>query len=245
LIDGALPAAGEEAAFRSALAAARSLPRHVVDMTTRLADEGHDPMRSLRALLSIALDPTPSLDQSERQRHATLVSAIGMTPTILATVYRRRRGLTPLAPDPALSHSADLVRMITGSTPDEARAHAVETYLSLTADHGFNASTFTARVITSTGADAGAALAGAVGALMGPLHGGAPSRVLDMIDAIGDPRHTERWAHAALCTGPETPGAPSSAGPLSSWGATWSTGPSRWNGGFSNCCANGSQGRRS
>jgi len=91
--------------------------------------------------------------------------------------------------------------MITGTAPDPHRARAVERYLSLTADHGFNASTFTARVITSTGADVGGILAGALAALSGPLHGGAPSRVLDMIDAIGDPVETERWAAVELAAG--------------------------------------------
>lgn len=106
--------------------------------------------------------------------------------------------MTPLAPDPALSHAADYVRMVTGTAPSVDHARAVERYLALTADHGFNASTFTSRVITSTGADIGGVLAGAVAALSGPLHGGAPSRVLDMIDAIGDPTDTERWARAEL-----------------------------------------------
>lgn len=130
-----------------------------------------------------------------------VMTAIGVTPTILAAIYRRQQGRTPLTPDPALSHAADYVRMVTGSTPTEAHARAVETYLSLTADHGFNASTFTSRVIASTGADVGGALSGAVAALVGPLHGGAPSRVLDMIEAIGDPANTERWATTELNAG--------------------------------------------
>ena len=96
---------------------------------------------------------------------------------------------------------ADYLRMTLGETPRPERARAVETYLSLTADHGFNASTFTARVITSTGADVGGAMAGALAALSGPLHGGAPSRVLDMLEAIGRPDDAEAWVTAELAAG--------------------------------------------
>ena len=81
--------------------------------------------------------------------------------------------------------------MIDGEVPDAGRARAVEQYLILGIDHGFNASTFTARVVTSTGADVGAAVVAALGALSGPLHGGAPSRALDTLDAIGTPERTE------------------------------------------------------
>ena len=109
--------------------------------------------------------------------------------------------MTPLAPDPALSHAADYIRMVTGATPSAAHSRAVERYLTLTADHGFNASTFASRVITSTGANIGGVLAGAVGALSGPLHGGAPSRVLDMLGAIGDPINTQEWGRAELDAG--------------------------------------------
>ncbi len=90
---------------------------------------------------------------------------------------------------------------VIGSVPSPPLARAVETYLMLTADHGFNASTFTTRVVTSTGAGVASVLASAVGALSGPLHGGAPSRVLDMIHAIGEPANTESYARAQLAEG--------------------------------------------
>jgi citrate synthase len=88
--------------------------------------------------------------------------------------------------------------MITGEVPDEQKARAVEQYQMTTIDHGFNASTFTARVITSTGADLGAAVVGGIGALSGPLHGGAPSRALDMLDAIGTPENADAWVRDAV-----------------------------------------------
>jgi citrate synthase len=91
--------------------------------------------------------------------------------------------------------------MVTGQEPDPVRARAVEQYQMLTIDHGFNASTFTARVITSTGADLASAVCGAIGALSGPLHGGAPSRALAMLDAIGPPERAEAWLREAIAGG--------------------------------------------
>lgn len=201
LLHDDLPTAPEEAAFRAELSAARRLPATLATLADRFAEAGHPPLPALRALLSVAVDPTPTLDQTDDERRASVMAALGATPTLLAAVWRRQAGLTPLAPDPALSHAADYVRMVTGATPTADHARAVERYLSLTADHGFNASTFTSRVITSTGADVGGVLAGAVAALSGPLHGGAPSRVLDMIEAIGDPAETERWGRGELEAG--------------------------------------------
>ena len=88
--------------------------------------------------------------------------------------------------------------MLTGSEPSALHARAIEQYMILTIDHGFNASTFTARVVTSTGADLGAAIVAAIGALSGPLHGGAPSRALDMLDAIGTPDRADAYVRAAV-----------------------------------------------
>jgi len=91
--------------------------------------------------------------------------------------------------------------MLTGEVPDPGHARAIEQYLISTTDHGFNSSTFTARVITSTGADLGSAVVGAIGALSGPLHGGAPSRALDMLDAIGTPDQADAWIRKHVMAG--------------------------------------------
>ena len=91
--------------------------------------------------------------------------------------------------------------MMLGAVPTPEHARAVEQYLISTVDHGFNASTFTARVITSTGADLAAAVVGAIGALSGPLHGGAPSRALQMLDEIGTIENAEPWIRAAVARG--------------------------------------------
>ncbi len=201
LLHDELPTATQEAEFRAELAEARQLPESLATLVDRFAEAGHPPLNTLRAVLGVAVNPSPSMDLTASERRQAVMMAIGVTPTVLAAVHRRQAGLTPLGPDAALSHAGDYVRMVCGASPTAQHTQAVERYLSLTADHGFNASTFTSRVITSTGADVGGVLSGAVAALSGPLHGGAPSRVLDMVEAIGDPRNTEAWGRAELDAG--------------------------------------------
>ncbi len=111
------------------------------------------------------------------------------------------KGLRPLPPRQDLSSAANYLWMLTGDEPSTEQARALEQYLMLTIDHGFNSSTFTARVIMSTGADLAAAVCGAIGALSGPLHGGAPSRALDMLDQIGTPDTAEAWIRDAIGRG--------------------------------------------
>ena len=103
--------------------------------------------------------------------------------------------------DPDLGYAAAYLHMLTGTRPEPGAARALEQYLILTMDHGFNSSTFTSRVITSTGSDIGSALTGAIGALAGPLHGGAPSRALAMLDAIGTPDRAEEYLRAEIQAG--------------------------------------------
>lgn len=201
LLDGSLPNATEESTFRSELARARRLDSSIFDALTPFVGPDLSPMAGLRAALALLIDDTPTIDLSADERRAIALSAIGAVPTILAGLHRIGNGQRPLDADPGLGHAADYIRLVTGESPDPQIARAVETYLILTADHGFNASTFTARVVTSTGAGVGSALAGAAAALSGPLHGGAPSRVLDMLDAIGDPSNTEQWATSQLDRG--------------------------------------------
>jgi citrate synthase len=111
--------------------------------------------------------------------------------------WRTRAGLAPIAPDPEADHAADVLRMM-GANADSDYADALDAYLVSVIDHGMNASTFAARVVTSTASDAVSALVAAVGALKGPLHGGAPGPVLDMLDAIGAPERAEAWIRAEL-----------------------------------------------
>jgi len=105
------------------------------------------------------------------------------------------------APDPAAPPAFDLLRMLHDAPPSAAAVRALDTYWAIVADHGMNASTFTARVIASTGAGMAAAVLGALGALEGPLHGGAPGPVLDMLDAIGSADAADAWLERELAAG--------------------------------------------
>ena len=201
---GTLPDPTTSAAFREKVARGRVLPEAVGAALPTLVSSGAPPIDVLRAALSLAgtaLDARPTIEGTVSEHEELGLRLAAMAPTIVAATARLRAGLAPLAPDASLGHATDYLRMVTGSIPEPEHARAVEQYLILTVDHGFNASTFTARVITSTGADVPAAMAGALGALSGPLHGGAPSRALDALDAIavvGDPR---RWAERELAAG--------------------------------------------
>ena len=132
---------------------------------------------------------------------ADAIAAIGAAPVFVAAWHRTKSGAAPVAPDPSASHAADYLRMTTGATSSPAAVKALDAYLVTVIDHGMSASTFTARVITSTASDLVSAIVGAVGALKGPLHGGAPGPVLDMLDAIGAPDAAEPWLLAELAAG--------------------------------------------
>jgi citrate synthase len=132
---------------------------------------------------------------------ADALAAIGAAPVFVAAWSRRRAGHAPVAPDPALGHAADYLRMTLGRPGDAAGVRALDAYLVTVIDHAMSASTFTARVIASTASDLISAMVGAVGALKGPLHGGAPGPVLDMLDAIGAPDRAEPWLLGELAAG--------------------------------------------
>jgi citrate synthase len=149
-------------------------------------------MVAMRAVVA-ALGPEDGLADE-----ATLTGGFGVA---AAALLRRASGGAPVAPDPDLPHAADLLRMIRGAAPDRAEADALDAYLVTAIDHGMNASTFTARVVASTGADPFMAATAAYCALTGPLHGGAPGPVLDMLDAIGTRDNIAPWIGAALARG--------------------------------------------
>jgi citrate synthase len=198
---GRLPDADALAGFRAETARRRRLPDRVLAALPAIANAG-TPMAALRTAISLAgQDAAPWLDvPPERREHEALTLA-AMTPTLVAAIWRVRHGETPLAPDPALGVAADYLRMISGAAPAPAAARAVERYLILTIDHGFNASTFATRVVTSTGADLTSAAVAGIGALSGPLHGGAPSRVIDMLREIGSRPHARAWVEQRLAAG--------------------------------------------
>ena len=174
---GELPLASELDGFRADLAARRALPPAVMALLGECARAGADAMDALR-IAAGALSLAPSPDDPS--------SLVARVPTIVAAYARLRRGEEPIAPRRDLDHAANFLYMLSGHEPDPEQVRGLETYLNTVVDHGLNASTFTARVIVSTGSDLVAAVAGAIGALKGPLHGGAPGPALDMVFEIGD-----------------------------------------------------------
>jgi citrate synthase len=182
----------------------RALPGPCADLVDAAAARLTDPMATLRiGLLGVAdVDSRgATLDRSPDEMRDDAIRLAAVVPTILARHHRVRHGLQPIDPDPTLGHAADYLRMASGVPPSKEAARAVEQYLVATVDHGFNASTFTARVVASTGADMAGALVAAVGALTGPLHGGAPSRCIAMIDEIGTPDRARAWTRDQLAAG--------------------------------------------
>ncbi|MGC0329075.1 citrate synthase [Streptomyces sp. SAI-170] len=206
LVHGELPDAGRGAAFAAETAALRRLPEQVAAALPAIAAAGgrSGPLAGLRTALSLlgaAQGFRPVYDIDAAQRRADAVTATAAVPTLLTALHRLGEGLDPVPPREDLSYAANYLYMLTGEEPDARRTRAIEQYLISTIDHGFNASTFTGRVIASTGADVAACLVGAVGALSGPLHGGAPSRALDTLDAIGTPDRIDAWVRERVLAG--------------------------------------------
>ncbi|MEV2248418.1 citrate/2-methylcitrate synthase [Streptomyces sp. NPDC049970] len=206
MFHGELPGPAESQGFAARTAGLRRLPAEVGRALPAIARAGavSGPLAGLRTALSLlgataGFHPVYDLGADRRSDDALAVCAA--VPTVLTSLYRLGQGLEPVEPRDDLPFAANYLYMLTGEEPDAARAAAVERYLVSTVDHGFNASTFTARVIASTGADIAACLVGAVGALSGPLHGGAPSRALDTLDAIGTPDRIDGWIRARVLAG--------------------------------------------
>src|SRR5262245_35383789 len=168
---GELPSVAQLQTFLDDVANRRPISPAVVVVLPSIAAIG-SPMSALRTALSLAgqrarpwIDLTPEARANEALRLAAI------TPTLVGALWRVRNGDTPVPPDAGLGVAADYLRMITGATPSQVIARAVERYLLLTIDHGFNASTFATRVVASTGADLTAAAVTGLAALSGPLHG--------------------------------------------------------------------------
>lgn len=203
LVDGHLPSSeAERAAFCDEVRPLRALPPGLTAALPALA--AAPTLDALRAALSLGAAelgtrPVVDLAPHERRRDALRVAAV--TPTLVAALHRSSTGATPVAPRDDLGHAANYLWMLTGAEPEPAAAAAIERYLTATVDHGFNASTFTARVVASTGADVAAAVVAALAALGGPLHGGAPSRALELLDEIGSPERAAQVVRRKVAAG--------------------------------------------
>jgi citrate synthase len=187
---GALPSRQELEAFRTELAAKRELPEAATALLRATAASNLDSMDALRMAAGAI-----SLASADASR------ILATMPTIVAAYWRLKQNNDPIAPRRDLGHAANMLYMLTGETPDPERVRALETYLNTVIDHGLNASTFTVRVIISTGSDLVSAIIGGLGALKGPLHGGAPGPALDMVFEIGTADRAERVLREKLARG--------------------------------------------
>ncbi len=162
----------------------------VAGLDTGLLDRS--PIEAMRALTARLADGDDL---------ATALRLLAAPAVFTAAVVRAAAGEAPVAPDPSLPHAADILRMMRGKPARQAEIDALDTYLVTVSDHGLNASTFAARVIASTRAGLTSAVLGGISALKGPLHGGAPGPVIEMLDEIGDPANARVWIEQALARG--------------------------------------------
>ena len=198
LLAGDLPTSEELSGFREERAANRFLPADVAELVDRVARDAA-PMELLRTAVSALSFHDPDKGSNDDDaNHRKAVRLIGQVPVVIGRYERRRNGLEPVDPDPELSFAANFLTMLRGEEPTDDEARVLDIALILHADHEMPASTFTARVIASTLSDLHSALVGAIGALKGPLHGGANYEVMNMLLDIGSEAAVEDAIHGRL-----------------------------------------------
>jgi citrate synthase len=197
---GALPGAADLAGLRREIAELRALPDETMQVLRAAAKAPPiDALRMACATLSLDLPNPDDIAPDADIRVAKQLTA--RFPTVIAAHARLSAGLKPVAPRTDLPHAANFLYMVHGKEPDPIAARAIDTYWVTVMDHGMNASTFAARVIASTRSDMVSAVSGAIGALKGPLHGGAPGPVLDMLQQIKSADRAEAWVRGELAAG--------------------------------------------
>jgi 2-methylcitrate synthase/citrate synthase II len=200
LIHEHLPKADELKAFNAQLKKDRAIPKEVLN-GLKGAPSDSSGMDLLRAGVSLlALYDPDRLDSSHEANVRKAVRLTAQFPVLIAQAYRANRGQDVIAPDDSLAHGANFLYMLTGKKPDEYVAKVFDKSLICYADHGFNASTFAARVTVSTLSDIHSGTISAIGALKGPLHGGANEEAMKMLMEIKSPEETEAWVMDALAT---------------------------------------------
>jgi 2-methylcitrate synthase/citrate synthase II len=198
LLHGELPTVQQLAEFQKRVAAARCLPGPLLNLLGAIP-AGTSSMDVLRSAVSVLahFDPdTPESGHAANLRKAERL--LGQIPVAVAVSYRLSKGEQPLAARPDLGHAANFLFMLRGKEPSAADARALDVALILYAEHEFNASTFTARVVCSTESDLHSAIVAAIGALKGRLHGGANEKVMELLQQTGGPAHAEKWLREAL-----------------------------------------------
>lgn len=193
LLNGELPNRQQLKDISASLARHREVTPQVVAFLKTLPTDVN-PMAALRTAISLegVYDPLSEVNTQEANWEKSL-RLVGLTASVVATFQRIRQGLEPVSPRSDLSHAANFLYMMNGKVPTAAEEHAMDLVLTLHAEHGFNASTFAARVIAATLSDLYSVITGAIGALKGPLHGGANTEVLKTLTEIGDVSKVADW----------------------------------------------------
>jgi citrate synthase len=207
---GSLPTREQLAEFSDAVGSEHAIDDGVVDTLRGLAAEDEPPMAALRTGVSMLSATDPEADADPRDAEATRRKGrriVARIPTILATYDRLRRGKEPVEPDENLSYAGNFLYMLTGEQPGAVAEETFDMALTLHADHGLNASTFTAMVIASTFADVYSSITGGIGALSGPLHGGANQDVMEALFDLDESDMTAReWVVDTVEHGERVPG---------------------------------------
>lgn len=206
MLEGTLPTPGQSASLQARLAQAAELPPALVEVLPTIAATGPD--RASLARLRTAVSHLgsvegfgPTYGADPEQVRADVLRVVGAVPVIQAALHRLRQDQEPLPARPELGAAGSWLWMLTGQEPDPTATRAITAYLTSTVDHGFSASTFACRVVTSAGSDVASAVCGAIGTFAGPLHGGAPDRALDSLDDIGTPDRARAWVRDRVAAG--------------------------------------------
>ena len=198
LLHGELPCQSELAAFQKRVIAARKIPDSLRSLLKALPKEVV-PMDALRTSVSILSHYDPDLNDSSRVANLRKAERLlGQIPVAIAEQYRIAKGQAPVPPREDLGHAGNFLYMLRGAAPTPAETRAFDVSLILYAEHEFNASTFTARVVVSTESDLHSGVVAAIGALKGRLHGGANEKVMDLLLQSGGPATAEKWIKSAL-----------------------------------------------
>jgi citrate synthase len=205
LFEGKFPNAARRAAFDDEIRSLRMIPPQVLEALPAVVASGRgsvfEDVRVAYGLFVATRGFRPSVEIGEDDLRLQAMQSCAVYPTLAMAVHRLQSGLDPVAPRDDLPVTANYLYMLTGEEGRPEHVDALEKYLIATVEHGFNASTFAARVIASTGADLGSAVLGAIGALSGPLHGGAPSRARAMLAEIGSKENAEAWLRSSVRSG--------------------------------------------
>jgi citrate synthase len=204
--NGSLPTRDQLDSLHRSLAAHRPLSEHMARVIADLPASA-PPMTLLRTCVSVLGNLDPRAESNDPEINMEIaVELEAQVASIVASLYRIQRGLSPVRPEPGLSHAGNFLYMLSGKRPTPTAERVFDTCLTLHTDHEFNASTFTGRVIAGTMSDMYSAVTGAIGALRGPLHGGANQKVMVMLQDIGDPAKAEPYVRDLLKRGQKVMG---------------------------------------